>query len=168
MPRSPLALVACVAVALVGCGDDGDGGESEGQSGARAAYIRSADAFCAESNRRLAPLQARAREAGAGATTREAAIRAAAPVLEEANRARSRLLVQFRAIEPPAEDRRTIRTLLEAYDEENAVFESYAAAARRGDFEAFSARQAELQRLVARVHELAADYGFESCGGGAQ
>ena len=162
MRASVTALVAALALGLAGCGgsddDDGGGGSSKGE------FITQADAICERVNARIGGVNAELQSVTGSATEKLAKIE---PILRRAIHVQDRAIEDFRALEPPDEDRDLIGRYLGAAEKQSEVLGTMADAARSGDAKRYAVAARELPEVSERRRALVADYGFEQCGGSA-
>jgi hypothetical protein len=159
-----LSLCAAAAAILVasGCGDSssapvtgvsgasGASGASGSTALAKSAFIKQADAICAEANSAISGLTG-------GATTGDESLQAS----QELDITRSQLQ-SLQALTPPDQDRSTLNDFLSALKNEvDALTRLNSAVASGGDT---SAADSELASAKSNAEAAATDYGMKDCG----
>ena len=91
-------------------------------------------------------------------------MRRLAPILERGYGPVRDNAAAFEAANPPAGDAAAIERIRKAYDEQAELVRRLAAAAKRGDVDAFKALSEEQKDVVTRARTLARAYGFAECG----
>jgi hypothetical protein len=160
-----LSVGGALAAILIasGCGDSSSSPVTTGASGAsgasgangskavtKAAYIKQADAICAEANSAIDALSG-------GATTGDESLQAS----QELEITRSEL-ESLQALTPPSEDRSTLNDFLTALKNEvDALTRANSAVAGSEDT---TAADSELASARANAEQAATDYGMHDCG----
>jgi hypothetical protein len=160
--RAYLSLGGAIAAILVaaGCGDEesapvvsvtgasGVSGVDGSQALTKPAFIKQADAICAEANSAIADL---------GSATSDEAVQ----VSQKLEITRSEL-ESLQALTPPDQDRATLSDFLTALKNEvDALTRASSAAAGGGDT---SAADAEIATAESNAQQAATEYGFRECG----
>lgn len=145
--RSRLPALAVAAVALAACG--GDGGERLSES----EWIARADAVCAEAQGEIDALPEPTN---------------AAELAEQARQAvgiAERQLARLRGLRPPEAAEADYEAMLDLTERQIEITGEIAAAAAARDQAAVEELVAEGEAVDDQADELAAGYGFDSCGG---
>jgi hypothetical protein len=145
--RSRLLALAVVAVALAACGGD------EGERLSEADWIAQADSICAEAQDELDALPEPANAAEL-AEQAEAAVEIA-----------ERQLARLRDLRPPEAAEADFGSMLDLTERQIEITGEIAEAAAARDQAAVQELVAEGESVDDRADELAAGYGFDSCGG---
>ena len=151
--------------------DDGDGGQGGGGSLTRAAFIRRADAICAEVRPVLAEkgqaVAALARRAQAGELKPDEYFEKSAKLVEESARAADGAVSELEDLPRPEARREALERYLAATRDQVDYLMDQAEATRDGDQQEAARLNAVSNRTSQRVSSAASDYGFKVCGGGA-
>jgi hypothetical protein len=148
IPGRALAGAVAVAAFAAGCGGGGDGGERL----TKEQYIGAADAICAEVNQQLDALG----EPGSFEEVVELA-EAAIAIQEDA-------LGQLRALNPPEADESTLNGAYDLLDQQVALGNELADAARDRNAARITEIVAELDGIDNQADQIARDYGLQECG----
>jgi hypothetical protein len=173
--RTGVAVAVVVASAVLhGCGGDDDEGTSpprparavapettarSGEAPTKPAFLREADALCAEAKRRVAPISAAvwAKIANEDAAGVAAELSKAVPIADE-------FLAKMRALTPPKGDETIVGRYVDVVAEQKRRLRPLVEALEAEDISTIEVLAAELRQGNQRARRLADDYGFTSCG----
>ena len=153
-------MAATVLLSLAACGDSG----GDGDTPSRAEFVTKTDKLCEASNRRTRALNIELNEAASRSRNDAQLLRRLAPILERGYGPVRDNAAAFEAGNPPAGDDAKIERIRKAYDEQAELVRRLAAAAKRGDIDAFKALSEQQKDVVTRARRLARAYGFRECG----
>ena len=173
-PRAVAVTAFAACVALLGCGGEADeapgpprrSGDASGEARARpgkaptrSAFLKEADAVCAEAKRRAAPLAAAAEAMAADedAAGVAAELRKGLPIAEG-------FLDRMRSLTPPTGDERRVARYLDVVSEQARRVPPLVEALEAEDISTIEVLAAELREGNRRAGRLASLYGFKDCG----
>ena len=154
-----------------GADDDGDDAKDAGGSLTRAAFIRRADAICADVRPVLAEkgqeIAALARQAQTGKLKPDEYFEKSAKLVEESAQAADGAVSELEDLPRPEARREALERYLAATRDQVDYLMDQAEATRDGDQQEAARLNAVSNRTSQRVSSAASDYGFKVCGGGA-
>jgi methyl-accepting chemotaxis protein len=155
-----------LALPLAACGDGGgDGGDSK-NSAAKDAFIAKGDAICESVNKKIIEFNDKLGTIRGGSVAKQ--FRQTAPLLRDSVRVQEKAVADFRALDPPAEDKATIAEYLSTAEDQSAALKDMARGAEKQDRAAVEAASTRLNAISAKRRQIASDFGFHVCGGGDQ
>lgn len=174
MTRTDVAVAVIVAsVVLPGCGGQEDeprpsprpsgatAGKTarSGEAPAKPEFVREADALCAETKRRVAPISdaVKAKVAAEDAAGVAAELRKAVPIADA-------FLARMRALTPPKGDEAIVGRYLDIVAEQKARLRPLVEALEAEDISTIEVLAAELRQGNQRARRVADDYGSKRCG----
>ena len=164
MSRMRSHLSAVLVVAALGLAACGGTDEDEPEPLTRAEFIAKTDAQCKVSNVRTKALNVQAARAADSAGSEAELLRALAPILERGYGQVRDNAAAFAVVNPPSSDAAKVEAIRKLYDEQAELVRKLAAAAKRGDVDAFRSLTEEQKDVLARARKAARGYGFKECG----
>jgi hypothetical protein len=158
------AVLTSLALALGACGGDDGGGKADKPVITKPQYVTKVDAICKRTTQRSKPIFDRLQKLVDASGTYKSRLIKAAPDLRKLYKIQNAKLQDFKALEPPPDDRAQIAELTKFAQKTIDEFENFLPAAQAGDLEKFIDIATDASGARGDAERLGTNYGLrEDC-----